>query len=412
MTTQNGTKKASGGSKFRKGYREAFLLMIGLILAGFVGELVTYPMKVELPHWPWNIALIAGYIVISATVYFGFSGTAVRWIVSIPSTVAAVSSITAVVVLMGFIPQKDIPGSFATQMGITHITRSWPYLLITLYLLTVLTFAIYKRAYPLTLKNGAFLLNHAGLWIVLVAASMGTADLKRLNMKLVEGETKQVALGSDNARYKLPFKIKLHDFQLEQYNPKIAIYNHETGRPVETKQTNPVKLRRDLNHAIGHWELDVIEFLPDAISQDDAYVASEIRGAAPAAKIEVVHSGKRMVSKTGWITCGTRWMKSKYMRLSNNFSLVMLTPEAREYASELTIFHSDGVQEDYRLVVNKPYSFSGWKIYQSGYDSRSGKYSRVSVLELVFDPWLEVVYTGIIMMIFGAVYLMFFGKRK
>jgi hypothetical protein len=41
-------------------------------------------------------------------------------------------------------------------------------------------------------------------------------------------------------------------------------------------------------------------------------------------------------------------------------------------------------------------------IYQYGYDESMGKYSRQSVFELVRDPWLPLVYTGIFMLLAGA----------
>lgn len=37
------------------------------------------------------------------------------------------------------------------------------------------------------------------------------------------------------------------------------------------------------------------------------------------------------------------------------------------------------------------------------YDETKGKWSRMSVFELVRDPWLPIVYTGILMMIAGAI---------
>jgi len=409
MTTQQGEKNKRGAGKIKKGYRQSFGLLSILAVIGFILEAIT-TANTTLPTWPVNIIIIAGYIVLTAILYFYFKGPVIRWIVSIPSTVAAVSVMTALVLFMGFIPQEDVPGSLATQLGLTHVTRSYPYLLIALYLVTVLTFAIYKRAYPLTLKNGAFLLNHAGLWLVIVTASLGTADLKRLNMTLTEGEKKQVAFSGETP-YKVPFSIKLHDFQLEEYNPKMAIYDHATGKPLEAKQTNPIRIQPGMEHQIGPWKLKVEKFLPSAVSKGDKYVESQMRGAAPAALIQVTNREKN-VTGSRWVTSGTQWMGSKNFTLSRNSTLVMLKPEAKEYASELTIYHQNGQKEDYRLVVNKPYSFNSWKIYQSGYNSEAGKYSRVSVLELVFDPWLEAVYTGIIMMTIGALYLMFFGKRK
>ena len=58
------------------------------------------------------------------------------------------------------------------------------------------------------------------------------------------------------------------------------------------------------------------------------------------------------------------------------------------------------------IEVNKPVEVDGWKIYQYGYDTQMGAMSHYSILELISDPWLPVVYTGIYMMLAGALLMM------
>lgn len=41
-----------------------------------------------------------------------------------------------------------------------------------------------------------------------------------------------------------------------------------------------------------------------------------------------------------------------------------------------------------------------------------GKWSNVSVFELVTDPWLPIVYTGIFMLLIGAVGMFLTAGRK
>ena len=55
------------------------------------------------------------------------------------------------------------------------------------------------------------------------------------------------------------------------------------------------------------------------------------------------------------------------------------------------------------IDVNKPVEVDGWKIYQYGFDTQMGAMSQTSILELVSDPWLPLVYVGIYMMLAGAV---------
>jgi cytochrome c biogenesis factor len=41
-----------------------------------------------------------------------------------------------------------------------------------------------------------------------------------------------------------------------------------------------------------------------------------------------------------------------------------------------------------------------------------GRWSDSSVLELIRDPWLPVVYAGILLMMAGAVFLFILGKSQ
>jgi hypothetical protein len=46
------------------------------------------------------------------------------------------------------------------------------------------------------------------------------------------------------------------------------------------------------------------------------------------------------------------------------------------------------------------------------YNTEMGRWSNLSVLELVRDPWLPVVYLGIFLMMGGAAFLFITGKPK
>ena len=88
----------------------------------------------------------------------------------------------------------------------------------------------------------------------------------------------------------------------------------------------------------------------------------------------------------------------------------------KRFASEVTVHTKQGAAREATIEVNKPLKVHGWNIYQYDYDEEAGTESTVSVLQLVKDPWLPFVYTGIYMMLAGAVSLLFFvaprPKRK
>ena len=84
----------------------------------------------------------------------------------------------------------------------------------------------------------------------------------------------------------------------------------------------------------------------------------------------------------------------------------------RRFASDIQILTKTGKNIQTTVEVNKPVEVDGWKIYQYGYDTQMGAMSQTSILELVSDPWLPLVYTGIYMMLAGAVCMFILGGRK
>ena len=81
----------------------------------------------------------------------------------------------------------------------------------------------------------------------------------------------------------------------------------------------------------------------------------------------------------------------------------------KRFASEIRVLTRSEKAILKTVEVNKPVGVNGWKIYQNGYDTKMGARSRISILELVRDPWQPAVYVGIFMMLVGA-FLMIFSN--
>ena len=84
----------------------------------------------------------------------------------------------------------------------------------------------------------------------------------------------------------------------------------------------------------------------------------------------------------------------------------------KRFASEIQILTKSGKNIETIVDVNKPYEVDGWKIYQYGYDTQMGAQSQISILELVSDPWLPLVYTGIFMLLAGVVMLVVYTRWR
>ncbi len=117
-------------------------------------------------------------------------------------------------------------------------------------------------------------------------------------------------------------------------------------------------------------------------------------------------------TQTGWVSSGSFMHQPYAFKLNEHYSLVMLPPEPQKFQSDIRIVTEEGQQMQTTLEVNQPFKLGGWKLYQLSYDSEKGRWSTLSVIELVRDPWIPVVYMGIFMLLAGSLFLFRDGTNK
>ena len=84
----------------------------------------------------------------------------------------------------------------------------------------------------------------------------------------------------------------------------------------------------------------------------------------------------------------------------------------KRFASAIKVVEKSGRETEATIDVNKPIEVQGWKIYQYGYDTSMGAQSKMSILELVSDLWLPLVYAGFYMMLAGAAWMLLSSRPK
>ena len=396
--------------EFPWGYSESFLVAFELLLAGIAIEAVAGSVQVKMPAWPVNI--IAGLIFtgLIVTIYVtGKRKPLIRWLSSVPASISAISLLSLMVLLLGFIPQGPTNNRFFLVTGLSHVKTSWPFLLSQIYLLVTLGFVALRRSRPLTKKNMGFLLNHFGLWLIVVAAGLGSSDLKKFNISLYESKGFiNLAADSKNIYHKLPFSMNLINFHIEMYPPKLAVVDMRTGELTGEEGKNLVMIGEDKkNYKVLDYQVEVDEFYHLAYKKDSIYIPSDERGSVPAAYVKVTSpSGKTF---SGWLGSASSKFNPSYLKLDNHELLYLTMPEPKEYSSEVVVKTEDRTDTT-SIKVNHPYKVMGWKLYQLSYDEQGGRWSDLSVIQAVKDPWLPVVYLGIFMLLGGAVYLFWIGK--
>ncbi|MBI9033322.1 MAG: cytochrome c biogenesis protein ResB, partial [Bacteroidales bacterium] len=395
--------------KYPWGYKEGFLIAFTLLVLGFILEFFTKGQTIIVPSWPVNIYIIIGLIGVIFIVQLYSKSNFVKWLSSVPAAITSISVFTLLIFLMGFIPQNDeLVNPWMKSVGLSHLTLSWAYVLTASYLLIILGFTIVKRIMPFSIKNTAFFLNHAGLFIVLAAASLGSSDMWKANMRLVQDRAIFAANDYKGNTYNnIGFALKLIDFEIEEYTPQIGVYLKSSGNFNVEKGGKLLEATKGNTLQFDDWNLLVKDYYSDAVPDTAGnFIFSKTEGATTAAYI-IANNTRTNQSKEGWVASGTYIYRNKTLDLDGALAIGMTVPSSKVFRSKIRAYKPKSVTEytDINLEVNKPVEINGYTVYQTGYDETKGKYSQISIIELVYDPWLPAVYVGLFMMIAGSLYL-------
>jgi len=418
FVVQTGEKAKSDNSKklwdYPWKYAESFIIAIEIMIAGFIVEIATGGRGVTIPGLPVNFILIVIFAAILLFLHIRFRESfVIQWISSIPAAISSIIIYAFLILFLGFLPQNSQETSkILFYSGLSHIKNSWPFILIQFYFLTSLGMVTLRRAIPFKTKNLGFLLNHFGLWLTLIAAGLGSADIQTLTINLyTNGKMNNIALSQQGEMYKMLFTLKLLNFEVAQYNPKLSVVNLKSHKfNIGNSKLLPFAVK-NLETDLAEWHIKVLNYLPLAKFENGYIHESDSTGSFPAA---YVFAKNRLSSDTvsGWIASGSYNANSSYLKLKESEVLVLTQPEPKKFSSKLIVYEDSLTTDTTILEVNKPYTVRGWDIYQAGYDESKGRWSTLSVIEAVKDPWLPVVYIGILILITGAIYLFWIGKDK
>lgn len=393
------------------GYAESFFIGIGLIITGlflevFIASETTFTLK-----YPYNVIFLIGYVLLLFVLYKWFSTSQlIRWLTKVPASISSIGLVTFLVMIMGIIPQVPSNNYIVNNLGLNHITTNWAFILIIFQFLTCLGLISMKRILQFKWENFGFILNHIGLFLALIAGILGTGDLQRLSLNVYENKPNWIATDAQRNEVELPFAIYLKDFIIEEYNPKLALVDNSTGSISHSDGENLYLVEKGETYYFNNFEVKIEDFLPNAIRFGMRYEAVNEMGAPPAANITVKNTKNDSIQKA-WISSGSFRYPYESLKISDEYSMVMTIPEVKKFSSDIDILTKEGERISSILEVNKAFKYSGWKIYQLSYDDKMGKWSNLSILELVKDPWLPIIYIGIFMMIAGAIYMFWTGNK-
>ncbi|WP_296121824.1 cytochrome c biogenesis protein ResB [uncultured Porphyromonas sp.] len=408
----------------RWGYREGWVITGGLLLIALLWQGILGPLPGGMiPHSTVIGAVII--LILTAGICTGLRERrvvpeAIRYLFSPAATICSITLFMGVTLVAGLTtqvpPEMAIGmGGVLHHMGATSVVHSYPFVTSYLYLLLVLLCVTMRRVWHFRrpIRDGAFVLNHLGLAYFLTFALLSSSAIERYRMTITEGDTEWRGLIDGRQEpVELPIAIELKDFRMEEYPPKLMLLDGTEGL-VKGKGGTPLELLLDQplpqSGLLGQWHVTVDEQLPLAapvMSGDTLrYVEWGSDGATMAAHVIVSREGDEPVS--GWVSNGSYLIPYRALTLKDSLTLVMPECEPKQYYSDVVYYTREGSSGQATISVNSPLRLGDWYIYQLSYDERKGRWSDLTQLELVRDPYMPHIYIGLVMLLLGAILLIF-----
>lgn len=235
------------------GITEGGIVCFALIVAGLALQMAVGPVCWDMMAWPVNAVVLA--VLLLGIVLMHLCRKRVplfRWMGTLQAGIPAMVTCAMMTVLMGVtrqVPSGHVP---AEPIGITAMLSFWPFVLSYLWLTVLVGMVCMTRLRP-TRRNIFFLLNHLGIFIALVAGTLGNADMQRLRMIVQEGKTEWRGVDSHHSVHQLPIAIELHDFTIEE-QPRLSFASDVT---VYTKSGITVRdtIRVNKPLAVRGWKI-------------------------------------------------------------------------------------------------------------------------------------------------------------
>lgn len=268
--------------------------------------------------------------------------------------------------------------------------------------------ALDRRTMPQNLRQEfvrqqAPLAQDAGVWVNQPGGEWMIADEKNQYFVRREGANLRVY---DFVREmkELPFAIKLNDFRMEYYGTSEPSYLQvqtadgqvrsvpaEVGREIDLGSDGTAKIVKKYENLKITIEGEKREYYDDPSP-----------GSNPALEVQIT-------KPDGQAT--TQYVYSLHPGFSHTAGgpkLVYSKPAAggpvRDYISELEVVDPNGtVLAKKDIEVNHPLHYGGYHFYQSSYDARAGRYT---VLQVVSDTGIKIVFAGYWLLCIGVVWHM------
>ena len=278
--------------------------------------------------------------------------------------------------------------------------------------------------FPRILCKPGLLMIHSGCLLVIVGSMWGSQAGHRFAerflgiqkipegyMLISEGDTENRVMQEyfEQQLGKLPFSIKLNDFRVEFYD---ADSKYVPRLYIQTKEGQNLQLIAKAGEEVsldqGKSKLKVLRTFENFKIQnkDNKMTVTDegTSGENPAVELEIEVADGSSHTRYVFEQFGAFNHSANEDGLQLNY--VSQKPRmVRDYFSDVVIIEDGKEKFSKTIEVNHPLHYKGYHFYQHSYDSKAGEYT---ILSVVSDSGLYVVYAGYWLLCLGVLWQFWF----
>lgn len=366
----------------KKYYTRALMMTLSLSVSGFLIQLIWQSAPTAWA-FPLNIMFLMLLVVVCIILTFYYNSSRLyRFFTHSDTSLGVMSGFLFLLILLGVTPQLpvyEIPdGLSSVAIFYRKLTTSFPFCLNLLLILFIVLLVILKQKPRWSFRYLSFQINHIGLWLALTAGFMGAADRQEYKILLEPERLNQDGFTLRGQAERLPFSFMINDFSIERYPDQLLLLDKPHGTIIEKACTEFV--RKEGECRIGEKQLTILRAEESGVefTYDNAPSAVLLTQDKP------------------------------YFGMSDGDLLFWKPGKPRQYTSRLSIEYNNKVYQE-EIAVNFPIIIDNYYLYMESYEHKPGFAFPKILLRIVKDPWIQVAYAGLWLMMTGAVLLIMTG---
>jgi hypothetical protein len=194
--------------------KEGFIIGGGLIALGLLLQAALGPIDWDFFASPVNyIALAVLLSFIGAMYLLRRKVYAFEWMMHFGAAIPCLCYALWLTIMMGLTVQTPRGG----VPWLSQMLGFWPFVLIWTWMMVIAGLVTLNHLLRWKWSEIPMIINHLGVFLAIVSATLGSADLRELEMKVYRDGTECRAEDEDGNSHELDIAVQLHKFTMETY---------------------------------------------------------------------------------------------------------------------------------------------------------------------------------------------------